>query len=83
MYDQQSCRVIFSRDVIFDESQLGIEENEEKSSENSGVKIQFDSNDQDIPVDNNEEIMEEADEKEVPQLRRSERTRQQPDYYGV
>ena len=65
MYDQQSCRVIFSRDVIFDESQLGIEENEVKSSENSSVKIQFDSNDQDILVDNNEEIMEEQMKKSL------------------
>lgn len=32
LYDEQSCRVIFSRDVIFDESQLGIEEKKREVS---------------------------------------------------
>lgn len=47
------------------------------------MEIGFDSNDQGVSVDNGEEIVEETNEEDVPQLRRSDRTRQQPDYYGV
>ena len=82
LYDPVRCRVIFSRDVVFNESKLGIEENQEKQSESHRIEIQSDSGDQDVSV-GSEIIDKEVNEEEMPELRRSQRTRQKPDYYGV
>ena len=82
LYDPVRCRVIFSRDVVFNESKLRIEENQEKKSESHRIEIQSDSGDQDVSVDS-EIIDKEVNEEEMPELRRSQRTRQKPDYYGV
>lgn len=92
LYDIQRSRVIFSRDVIFDEKHFGFEENEknevEKEQEDSRkVEIECEFRDQEVPVDqdtdNEVEVPEEANEEEEPRTRRSTRERRRPDYYGV
>ena len=92
LYDIQRSRVIFSRDVIFDEKHFGFEENEknevEKEQDDSRkVEIECEFRDQEVPVDqdtdNEVEVPEEANEEEEPRTRRSTRERWRPDYYGV
>lgn len=84
LYDIQRKRVIISRDVIFDESNLGFEGSETKQDENRKIKI--DIEDQESSIDqedtDQEEVPVEADEQE-PRVRRSVREKRRPDYYGV
>ena len=99
LYDPQRCRVLFSRDVIFDETKVGIEEQEQESkfddSETSNsrtveITSTNDSNQDEIPINEmttndevQEDTIEEMNEEETQELRRSNRSRQPPDYYGV
>ena len=83
LYDIQRSRVIFSRDVIFDEKHFGFDEKEknevEKEQEDSHkFEIECEFRDQEVPVDqdtdNEVEVPEEANEEE-PRTRRSTRER--------
>lgn len=88
LYDQQRRRVIYSRDVLFNESKVGAVENEDKVQKS--VEIQGDSTE--VPVDDltdsSENIVDQVDQEHDPssrestQLRRSQRATRQPDYYG-
>ena len=98
LYDPIKARVIHSRDVVFDETSLGIEKEQAKDSKGNGqptVKINVDTEesssdcDQSEATENQEEVEQEermpgqSDEESRTVPRRSERTRQRPDYYGT
>ena len=73
LYDPRRAKVFYSRDVLFDESSRGIEK--VPSSQKKGNErrcVEFDSLYDEEPV---------VDESE-PMLRRSERERRPPDFYG-
>ena len=73
LYDPQRGRVFHSRDVKFNESSRGIEVSKEQEPEqNRYVELDFPANE--------EPIVDETPE--PPVLRRSERGRKPPDYYG-
>ena len=71
LYDPQQQKVLFSRDVIFNEHELGLEK-ELSQEEDKYVNLEL-SNDEEAITDNHSE----------PVLRRSERERNPPNYYGV
>ena len=93
LYDQKKSRVFFSRDVIFDESKVGIEsEATERQVVSPKVEIECDTdildagNTTESVTDSGDNVSApstEQEEGEPPEPRRSNRTRRQPDYYGV
>lgn len=91
-YRLYSCidkRVLFSRDVIFNESLLGFQKessflNDEDQSMESVHVGTNDSNDSDLHHDDGEESEREDNSPTVASsIRRSDRHRQKPDRYGV
>lgn len=96
LFDPIKGRVIHSRDVVFNENSLGIEKEQEKDftqdiSRSIDVSTEAESHDE--AKEANEEKEEQAlsdhenstqSDDESPVIpRRSERTRQRPDFYGV
>ena len=80
LWDPRRAKVFYRRDVLFDESSRGIEEEPSKAKEkNEKWHVKIDSlRDQEQVVDE-EPVVEETTE---PVLQRSERKRRPPDYYG-
>ena len=77
LYDLRHAKVLYSRDVIFNESSRGIEEPNEEEKKNETPYAEFgrfsDQEPDEQPV---------ADELTDPVLSRPERDRRPPDYYG-
>ena len=77
LYDLRHAKVLYSRDVIFNESSRGIEEPNEEEKKNETPYAGFgrfqDQEPDEQPV---------ADELTEPVLSRPERDRRPPDYYG-
>ena len=71
LYDCDHSRVLYSRDVLFDKSSFGIEKSTQKIETRSII----------IDTPSDEEAVTEDVEVD-PVLRRSERDRRTPDYYG-
>ena len=72
LHDQQRQKVFYSRDVIFNEHERGFEKEFCPPEEKRYVQLEL-SNDEETVTDDPPE----------PVLRRSERERRQPNYYGV
>ena len=81
LYDIEREKVIFSRDVVFNETRNGIEK--EPVNDESDVRyVQFEcSNDESSHEEEEQESRQEDDSNTG--LRRSSRQRRKPDYYGV
>ena len=71
LYDEKCGKVLYSRDVLFNESSCGIQKESTEQKEKRYVIIE--SKGEDTIVD---------EPPQPPVLRRSERERQPPDYYG-
>lgn len=93
LYDPERERVFFSRDVLFNESEHGIEKESNQQEEQPYVEIDCPvdenssdqesivaANDQEASVDRDRESSD--DEPTQPVLRRSQRERQPCEYYG-
>ena len=80
LYDPRCAKVFYSRDVLFDESCSGFEKEPSKAKEkNEKWHVKIDSlRDQEQVIDE-EPVVKETTE---PVLRRPERERRPPDYYG-
>lgn len=72
LYDPQRQKVFYSRDVIFNEHECGLEKEFCQPEGERYVKLEL-SNDEETVTDDSPE----------PVLRRSERERRPPNYYGV
>ena len=85
MYDVEKERVIHSHSVVFEESKLGITEMEQKEPERRCVELlKPDPEEDDGDKEEENELNREKDndvEKE-PIVRRSQKERRRPDYYG-
>ena len=77
LYDLNHAKVLYSRDVIFNESSRGIEEPNEEERKNERPYAEFGS----LP-DPEPDEQPVADELTEPVLSRPERDRRPPDYYG-
>jgi hypothetical protein len=83
LYDPKRAKVFFSRDVVFNEKKCGIEKEPHMEEENRYVQIECLGNDEQVDEDTGEPPQPTIEEQPEPVLRRSERERQPPDYYGV
>ena len=70
LYDEKYVKVLYSRNVLFNESSCGIQKESIEQEEKCYITIE--SKDEEIIVD---------EPSQPPVLRRSERERQPPDYY--
>ena len=96
MYDLETERILHSRDVVFDESRIGIEKIQIEY-EKRWVQIEYPVSEEETSSQNsnenertNEEESEEIDPcnedsggAAEPELRRSTRERKHPDYHGA
>ena len=99
LYCPQDKKVFYSRDVIFDESKVGLEKEQVDNEADEPCKLveidvtndecqvsqqdaQETVNHDDVPPDNNQVTQDESSENETS-LRRSNRERRKPKYYGV
>ena len=80
LYDPVKGRVIHSRDVIFDESAMGIKEKEK--FEDVQPTVQIPTIDENEENNGNEENEDQNSSEEPRNLRRSERVRRRPQCYG-
>ena len=72
LYDPQRQKVFHSRDVIFNEHECGFEKELDTPEENRYVQLELSSDDEAVTDDFPEQV-----------LRRSEREKRPPNYYGV
>ena len=84
LYDPRRERVFYSRDVMFNEQTRGIEEENQCAPEQTHV-VTIESPDNGEPVHEGGEISSQpaTTEAQDQDLRRSERERRPPDFYGV
>ena len=85
LYDVEKERVIHSRNVVFDESKLGIAEMEQKEPEKRLVELEKpdpeeDDGDKEEENELNSEKDNDAEKESI--VRRPQRERRRPDYYG-
>ena len=86
LYDEEHCKIVYSRDVIFNESVNGsVKQSEAQSNPTRYVKIDCFNEDDDLKDndirDEPSDIASDHDEEPVPQ--RSTREGHHPDHYGV
>ena len=79
LYNDKNCKILYSRDVLFNELKPAKESNESitaasKQDENVTVELEF--------MDEEETIKDKIEESAGEQLRRSKRTRNPPEYFG-
>ena len=79
LYDPRRERVFNSRDVVFDESSSGIEKEQSVPERSSEQCVELDFHDDEKHVSDKEHTTEEGAE---PVVRRSNREKKAPDYYG-
>ena len=79
LYDPRRERVFYSRDVVFDESSRGIEKEQSVPERSSERCVELDFHDDEKHVADKEHTTEERAE---PVVRRSNRKKKAPDYYG-
>ena len=79
LYDPRRERVFCSRDVMFDESSRGIEKEQSVPERSSERYVELDFHDDEKHVADKEHTTEEGAE---PVVRRSNREKKAPDYYG-
>ena len=85
LYDVEKERVIHSRNVVFEESKLGIAEMEQKEPEKRLVELEKpdpEEDDGDKEEENKLNSEKDNDAEKEPIVRRSQRERRRPDYYG-
>ena len=83
LYDIERQRVIFSRDVIFNESKTGFEK-EPVSKDSDTEYVQLECSNENHGESSHEEGKQESTQQEIPDiiLQCSTRKRKMPDYYG-
>ena len=83
LYDPKRARVFYSRDVIFNEKEHGMEKEPETVQEGKRY-VQIECPSIEEPVDEDTEPVQTTNEEpSVSGLRRSSRSRQPPDFYGI
>ena len=83
LYDPERARVFHSRDVIFNEKEKGIEKEPETMHEGKRyVQIECPSIEERVDEDT-EPVQTTSEEPSMSGLRRSARSRQPPDFYGI
>ena len=81
LYDTERERIIYSRNLIFEEDKIGFEQNKEKDNETTEIKLQ--ESDSDTETNEEDDPTTETNEEPSITVRRSQRERRRPDYYGA
>ena len=82
LYDTKTSRIIFSRDVVFNESSRGIDIRQEETRSGQ-IEIDEPEGDPEPEGESEPEKLDQSADPEPVILRRSTRETKQPDYYGV